>query len=195
MPSGKKGKGRTIIWQPVRTQGQNSARSAGWLPRGRARAARVAHRPRHRDRGRYRHRPARPRAGRVPGGARGRDARHVLLGSFPRFPQQPRQAALKGESARVRRADGQLHLPRPGGHRHLRDHPRHDAKLHRALGRACQDQDDTARRHAPRLRRRLGDSGALPPACHRSQSQAGTRGAVEHPRGRRGAATTAPIWS
>ena len=36
-------------------------------------------------------------------------------GSFPRLPQQPRQAALKGESARVRRADVQLHLPRPGG--------------------------------------------------------------------------------
>ncbi len=171
---------------------------AGGLPRGRPCAARVAHRPWYRDRSRHRHRPARPRARRVPGGTRGRDARHVLLGSFPRLPQQPRQAALKGEPARVRRPDGQLHLPRPGERRYLRDHARHDAQLHRALGRAGQDQDDPARRHAPRLRRRLGDGGALPPARHRAQGQAGARGAVEHPRGRRGAAqaaTTAPIWS
>ena len=163
MPSGKKGKAGPLYGNQrelkvkTRFQARGRARQvgdprAGGLPRGRPRAARVAHRVRHRDRGRYRHRPARAGAGRVPGGARWRDARYVLLGRVPRLPQQPRQAALQGEPARVRRPDVQLHLPRPGEHRHLRDHPRHDARLHRALGRAGQDQDHASRRHAPRLR-------------------------------------------
>lgn len=33
----------------------------------------------------------------------------------------------------------------------------------------------TLRRHAPSLRRRLGNGGALPPVRHRTQGQAGAR--------------------
>lgn len=71
------------------------------------------------------------------------------------FRDSPSNRGKPRSKASLREYDGQMDnyiSPVLGGHRHLRDHPRHDAKLHRALGRACQDQDDTARRHAPRLR-------------------------------------------
>ncbi len=100
------------------------------------------------------------------------------------FRDSPSNRGKPRSKASLREYDGQMDnyiSPVLGSIDISENNPRHDAQLHRALGRAGKDQDDAARRHAPSLRRRLGDGGALPPPRHRAQGQAGARGAVEYP--------------